>query len=197
MKPPEPAVSRLMKHPETIIVSPYDSPCGRLLLGSLGDALCLCDWRPSAHSNHAERVDTRLCRGFGAVYAAGSSPVINRAKTCLDEYFAGRRRAFGLPLALAGTPFQRRVWEALAAIPYGVTETYGSLARRLGCEGAVRAVAVAVGANALSLFLPCHRVTAADGSVGGYAGGVGSKTFLLELEKRVAGGFSADSALGL
>lgn len=186
-----------MKHPETIIVSPYDSPCGRLLLGSLGDALCLCDWRPSAHSNHAERVDTRLCRGFDAVYAAGSSPVINRAKTCLDEYFAGRRRAFGLPLALAGTPFQRRVWETLSTISYGATVSYGDLARSLGLVGSARAVAGAVAANALSVFLPCHRVTAADGSVGGYAGGVGSKTFLLELEKRVAGGFSADSALGL
>lgn len=186
-----------MKHPQTILISHYDSPCGRLLLGSLGDALCLCDWRSSAHANHAERVDTRLCRAFGAVYAAGSSPVIDRAKTCLDEYFAGRRRKFDLPLALAGTPFQRRVWEALAALPYGTTVTYGDLARSLSCEGAVRAVAGAVAANALSVFLPCHRVTAVAGSMGGYAGGVGAKIFLLELEKRVAGGFSADSALGL
>lgn len=186
-----------MKHPETIIVSPYDSPCGRLLLGSLGDALCLCDWRPSAHANHVGRVDTRLCRAFGTVYVEGVSPVIDHAQSCLDEYFAGRRCAFGLPLALAGTPFQRRVWEALAAIPYGTTVTYGDLARSLGIDGSARAVAGAVGANALSVFLPCHRVTAADGSVGGYAGGVGSKTFLLELEKRVSGGFSADSAPGL
>lgn len=186
-----------MKHPEAIIVSPYDSPCGRLLLGSLGDALCLCDWRPSAHANHAERVDTRLCRAFGAVYAAGSSPVIERAKACLDEYFAGCRRGFSLPLVLAGTEFQRRVWEALSTIPYGATVTYGDLARSLGCEGAVRAVAGAVGANALSVFLPCHRVTAAAGSMGGYAGGVGTKSFLLELEKRVVVGFSADSALDL
>jgi methylated-DNA-[protein]-cysteine S-methyltransferase len=104
------------------------------------------------------------------------------AREQLTAYFAGRLRAFDLPLAPAGTPFQQRVWQALRAIPYGATESYRGLAARLGDPRAVRAVAAAVGRNPLSIVVPCHRVIGADGSLVGYAGGLETKRLLLRLE---------------
>lgn len=100
----------------------------------------------------------------------------------LGEYFAGRRRAFDLPLALDGTAFRKRVWAELAAIPFGETRTYGELAARLGDSGLSRAVGAANGANPVSILLPCHRVIGAGGSLTGYAGGLGLKEALLRHE---------------
>ena len=101
----------------------------------------------------------------------------------LDEYFAGMRATFDLPLAPAGTPFQRRVWAELASIPQGMTVTYGELARRVGHPGAARAVGAAVARNPISIVVPCHRVVGSDGTLTGYAGGVARKAFLLALER--------------
>ena len=100
----------------------------------------------------------------------------------LDQYFDGSRTAFDLPLAPAGTPFQRRVWDERARIPRGTTITYGELAARAGRPGAARAVGAAVGRNPISIIVPCHRVVGSDGSLTGYAGGVERKAFLLVLE---------------
>jgi methylated-DNA-[protein]-cysteine S-methyltransferase len=100
----------------------------------------------------------------------------------LDEYFAGARTAFDLPLAPRGTPFQRRVWEELARIPFGATVTYGELAARVGHPGAARAVGAAVARNPISIVVPCHRVVGADGTLTGYAGGVARKAYLLAHE---------------
>lgn len=100
----------------------------------------------------------------------------------LEEYFAGRRTAFEVPLGLEGTAFQRRVWEALLAVPYGETVSYGELARRVGVPGAARAVGSANGRNPVALIVPCHRVIGADGSLGGYGGGTARKSYLLGLE---------------
>ncbi len=101
----------------------------------------------------------------------------------LTEYFAGTRREFDLPLAAAGTPFQRRVWDALCEIPYGETVSYGEIARRLGLPpGASRAVGAANGANPIAIVVPCHRVIGANGTLTGYAGGLAMKRKLLELE---------------
>jgi len=102
----------------------------------------------------------------------------------LDEYFAGKRTAFDLPLAPSGTPFQLRVWDELTRIPWGATVTYGELAARAGHPGAARAVGAAVGRNPLSIVVPCHRVVGADGRLTGYAGGIGRKATLLALESR-------------
>ena len=104
----------------------------------------------------------------------------------LDEYFAGSRRSFDLPLVPAGTPFQSRVWEALARIPWGTTVTYGELAARVGRPGAARAVGAAVGRNPISIVVPCHRVVGAGGALTGYAGGLDRKAFLLALEGQPA-----------
>jgi methylated-DNA-[protein]-cysteine S-methyltransferase len=102
--------------------------------------------------------------------------------TQLAEYFAGRRRRFRLPLAPAGTPFQLSVWQALRAIPYGETVSYGQLARQLGLANAARAVGLANGANPLPIIVPCHRVIGADGSLTGFGGGLAIKRALLSLE---------------
>lgn len=104
----------------------------------------------------------------------------------LDEYFAGARRDFSLPLAPAGTAFQQRVWRALREIPCGETRSYAALARRLGLPHAARAVGQANRANPLPILIPCHRVVAADGRLGGYLGadGLALKRWLLALETR-------------
>ena len=104
------------------------------------------------------------------------------AKRQLDEYFAGERRVFDLPLSFEGTHFQQRVWRAIASIPYGETVSYGALARSLGAPRSVRAAGAAIGRNAISLVVPCHRVVGSDGSLTGYAGGLDRKRSLLTLE---------------
>lgn len=100
----------------------------------------------------------------------------------LAEYFDGRRRAFELPLSPRGTDFQRRVWSALVAIPYGETCSYGEVARRLGLAGGQRAVGAANARNPLAIVVPCHRVIGRDGALTGYAGGVERKRWLLAHE---------------
>jgi methylated-DNA-[protein]-cysteine S-methyltransferase len=110
------------------------------------------------------------------------------ARVQLEEYFAGTRRAFDLPLHPLGTPFQLAVWEELGRIPYGVTISYGELARRIGHPQAVRAVGAANGRNPLPIVLPCHRVIGANGSLTGFGGGLPTKRFLLSMEDGVARG---------
>lgn len=163
----------------TVVVRRYDSPCGALILGSYGDRLCLCDWQVEKHS---DRIDRRLKRLLAADYKEGTSDIIEQAARELDEYFAGGRRVFDVPLLFAGTDFQKAVWAALLEIPFGSTLSYGELSRILGCPGAVRAVANANGANSISVFVPCHRVIGTDGSLTGYGGGVDAKRRLLEIE---------------
>jgi methylated-DNA-[protein]-cysteine S-methyltransferase len=101
----------------------------------------------------------------------------------LEEYFAGVRTTFDVPLGARGTAFQREVWQALATIPYGETTTYADLARRIGRPSAVRAVGAANGRNPISIIVPCHRVVGTDGSLVGYGGGMDRKRQLLELEQ--------------
>lgn len=116
----------------------------------------------------------------------GLPPALRRAERQLREYFDGGRRGFDLPLAPAGTDFQRRVWRELGRIPYGETRSYGDLARRIGRPGAARAVGAANGRNPLAIVVPCHRVIGADGALTGYGGGLPVKQTLLALERRVA-----------
>ena len=109
--------------------------------------------------------------------------VLAEAARQLEDYFAGRRTTFDLPLDLGGTHFQRRVWARLQEIPYGETATYGELARELGSPGASRAVGLANGRNPVSIVVPCHRVVGSSGKLIGYAGGLSRKQVLLELER--------------
>lgn len=110
-------------------------------------------------------------------------PLLQQAQAQLEEYFAGRRNRFDLPLDLrGGTPFQQSIWNALLAIPFGATTSYSRLGTQVGKAKAVRAVGAAVGRNPLSIIVPCHRVMGSDGSLTGYAGGLDRKAALLKLE---------------
>jgi methylated-DNA-[protein]-cysteine S-methyltransferase len=119
-------------------------------------------------------------------------PVLRDACHQLEEYFAGGRTSFALPLEPEGTEFQKLVWAALREIPLGVTWSYAELARRVGRAGAARAVGSANARNPLSIVVPCHRVVGADGTLTGYAGGVPVKQWLLDHEQRMRGGGPVD-----
>lgn len=164
-----------------ILTQRYLSPCGELILGSLEDKLCLCNWTSELHPGRVER---RLRTLLNAECADGPSAVTFMAARQLDEYFHRERTTFDMPLLFAGTDFQQAVWRQLLEIPYGQTISYGEMARRLGIPKAVRAVANANGANAICLFAPCHRVIGSNGSLTGFGGGLDAKKFLLKLEQR-------------
>ncbi|GAA2509595.1 methylated-DNA--[protein]-cysteine S-methyltransferase [Pilimelia columellifera] len=115
--------------------------------------------------------------------APEAHPVLAAVASQLDEYFAGRRTSFDLPLRPAGGVFERRVWSALREIPHGQTRSYGQVARQLGQPLAAQAVGAANGRNPIAVIIPCHRVIGADGSLTGYAGGLDRKRFLLDLEQ--------------
>ena len=148
-----------------------DSPVGPLLLTSNGSAVTrlLFDVPPDP------------------TWSTDPDPVLEEAVRQLEEYFAGERRDFDLPLEPAGTPFQLTVWAALRDIPYAATINYGQLAGRVGNPNASRAVGLANGRNPISIVVPCHRVIGANGSLTGYGGGLDRKRILLELERRTAG----------
>ena len=128
--------------------------------------------------------DTLVAIDFGAEPVPDeTSDVLEDAAAQLQEYFAGERREFDLPLAARGTAFQQRVWAALAKIPYGQTMSYGQVAARLGLvPGASRAVGSANGSNPIPIVVPCHRVIGANGTLTGFGGGIDRKRTLLALE---------------
>lgn len=163
----------------TISLQYYDSPCGRLRLGSFEGQLCLCDW---IDGWHWQATENRLKRLLKADFVDESSVIIETTQQQLDEYFRRERRVFDLPMLFVGTAFQKRVWTELLRVPYGATVSYGEMARNIGMPKAVRAVANANGANPISIIAPCHRVIGSDGSLTGYGGGLKTKRFLLELE---------------
>lgn len=147
------------------------SPVGPLLLAASDAGLCRIGFD---EERHPPRRDAR--------WREGRHPLIELAARQLDEYFAGSRREFDLLLDPGGTPFQRRVWQALANIRFGQTLSYAELAARIESPRAVRAVGAANGRNPLPIVLPCHRVIGADGSLTGFGGGLPTKRFLLEHE---------------
>ncbi|HIG67746.1 MAG TPA: methylated-DNA--[protein]-cysteine S-methyltransferase [Porticoccaceae bacterium] len=152
------------------------------ILGSYDNKLCLCDFR---YRKLRSAVDDRIQKLLRAVFVEKPSEVIETTKVQLNEYFSGARTSFDLPLITAGTPFQKSVWDALQTISYGETQSYQDLATTIDNVGAVRAVGTANGANALAIIIPCHRVIASDGNMGGYGGGLPLKKRLLELEEKV------------
>lgn len=112
------------------------------------------------------------------------TPILKDAARQLDEYFAGSRRSFDLPLNPIGTDFQKKVWNALIQIPYGTTSTYGRIAAAMGNSKACRAVGMANNRNPIAIIIPCHRVVGANGSLIGYAAGLDKKELLLNLERK-------------
>jgi methylated-DNA-[protein]-cysteine S-methyltransferase len=158
-----------------IVLSSHPTPIGRLLL--VGERDHAGGVRLSGIYMEAHRPPPAVDPSWTEDPGAFASAVRQ-----LDEYFDGSRTTFDLPLAPSGTPFQRRVWDELARIPFGTTVSYGELAARAGHPGAARAVGAAVARNPISIVVPCHRVVGADGTLTGYAGGVARKAYLLAHE---------------
>jgi methylated-DNA-[protein]-cysteine S-methyltransferase len=149
-----------------------DSPVGPLLLAGNQDALHVLSFGVGSRP-----------REIDAAWLPDTKGVLKNVRRELDQYFAGRLKAFTTAVAFDGTPFQNTVWQELRRIPYGETISYLELARRIGNERAVRAVGLANGANPIAIIVPCHRVIGANGSLTGFGGGLPTKRALLELEK--------------
>ena len=156
-----------------ICYTEYTSPIGTIYISATERGICSIRFPEHAHWD-----------GLGN-WQAKDSPFFSAAKRQLDEYFAGQRKHFDLPLDAGGTAFQNKVWQALLQIPYGQTANYGQLAQQIGQAKAARPVGAANGRNPISIVVPCHRVIGANGDLVGYAGGLERKRFLLELEGRV------------
>lgn len=162
-----------------IRVTSYNSPIGEMVLGSLNQSICLCDWKYRKQRN---QIDDRISRLLNADFVLQSDPLLKKLKNELDLYFSGKIQSFNFPLTFAGTSFQKEVWNTLLKIPYGETWSYAKLSLKINNPEAIRAVASANGANAISILVPCHRVVGSDGSLTGYAGGISAKKSLLQLE---------------
>ena len=165
-----------------ITIQYFKTPVGEMILGSYDNKLCMADWR---YRKRREGIDRRLQKGLNAIFVEEESSVLKLAKEELESYFKGLRQTFDIPLLLVGTEFQKSVWQGLLQIPFGTTASYKELAQNIDNKTAVRAVASATGANAISIFIPCHRIIGADGSLTGYADGLEAKKKLLELEKNM------------
>jgi methylated-DNA-[protein]-cysteine S-methyltransferase len=149
-----------------------DSPVGRLKLVATDDGVAAILWENDSPRRVAVDVSAE----------DADHPVLVETERQLDEYFSGHRRAFELTLDVAGTPFQREVWNALLTIPFGETRSYAQIARQIGRPRAVRAVGAASGRNPVSIVAPCHRVVGSTGQLTGFAGGLDVKARLLALE---------------
>lgn len=171
----------------TLFTTEYTSPCGKLILGECNGLLVLCDWTCNPHlQRNVKAVLSHLAteqeRGQEIKHR---SPVLQQAVRMLDLYFSGKLQEFKLPVCPIGTPFQQQVWKSLLQIPYGHTASYQDIALKMRKPKGVRAIAQAIGANRLSLFIPCHRIIGSNGTLTGYAGGTDTKKYLLDLERKV------------
>lgn len=158
----------------TLVYKIMNSPVGKLTLVASDKGLVAILW---------ENDNPRRVR-LGELVEDKKHPVLCETERQLDEYFIGKRKSFSLALDMRGTRFQNDVWEALLAIPFGETRSYGQLAKQLGNPKATRAVGAANGRNPISIVVPCHRVIGSSGKLTGFAGGLDTKAHLLELESR-------------
>ncbi len=163
-----------------IITARIQTPLGSMLAGAMGEGLCLLEFDDTPRVENQLR---RLAKRLACIPAAGHSPFFDALRAQLDEYFAGQRRQFRLPLVLGGTPFQILAWAALQTIPYGQTRSYREQAEWIGKPAAVRALGKTNGDNPIAILVPCHRLVGSDGSLTGYGGGLWRKESLLKLER--------------
>ncbi len=138
----------------------FKTPFGELILGEYQNKLCLADWR---YRKMRDTIDKRIQNKLNSVYTVNNSDVIEKTKEQLTVYFSGNLKVFSIPLLLVGTDFQIKIWHELQKISFGKTKTYLQLAKDINQEKAVRAVANANGANAISILIPCHRIIGANG----------------------------------
>jgi O-6-methylguanine DNA methyltransferase len=185
---PDPAAARAAGYRACLRCHPDDSvpvrireiatPIGPMTIGATEHAVVLADFT-NRKLMPAQLAAVR--RRFGPTVES-AAPLLDRAEGQLKQFFAGERREFDLPVETPGSAFQERVWSELGRIPYGRTIAYRELAERVGAPLAPRAVGRANGANRLAIIVPCHRVIAAGGGLGGYGGGLDAKRWLLDLE---------------
>jgi len=164
----------------SIAVTWIHSPVGPLVVGASAHALCFLEFSSTAQLDDQFK---RLRQHFSSTLAHATTPLLETTHRQLDEYFAGKRHEFQLPLQFRGSDFQERVWTGLQRIPYGRTSSYGDLARELGDANLMRAVGGANGLNPIAIVIPCHRVVNANGDLGGFGGGRWRKEILLDLER--------------
>lgn len=174
-------ISQPVEQPYCIQTCECNTPLGTLLLGAYGDNLCLCEWKQPYRPS---KILDRLSHHLYIEFSAKDNALLHKASTQIDEYLKRKRTVFELSTILIGTSFQKEVWNALRHIPYGITTSYRDLAHSIRRPKAIRAVANAIGSNPLSIIIPCHRVIGSDGSLTGYAGGIDTKSRLLELENQ-------------
>ena len=163
----------------SINIQHFKTPYGELILGEYNGKICLCDWR---YRKMRQTIDDRIQEGLKAIIEFKQTDLIVEMQRQLEQYFQKERTSFDIPLLLVGTLFQKEVWNELLKVPYGKTETYLGLSQKLNNTKAIRAVAAANGANAISIIVPCHRIVGSNGELVGYAGGVDVKQKLLRLE---------------
>ncbi len=161
-----------------VLTTRLQTPLGEMVAGAADGGVCLLEFAGR------KGLDAQLTRLEGLVgpLVPGPHPHTRTLDRELCEYFAGERKEFTVPVVLAGTTFQERVWRALREIPYGTTINYAELARRVGSAQGVRAVGRANGDNRIAIVVPCHRVIRTGGDLGGYGGGLARKRRLLDLE---------------
>ncbi len=170
--------------PDVLVATTIDSPVGPLVAAATDDAVGLLEF---SDRRALPTQAATLRKRFGRSIVPGTNAILGQLEKQLGRYFAGQLREFSVPLDYPGTPFQRLVWDRLLTIPCGETISYEQLANDVGRPGAQRAVGTANGANRIAIVIPCHRVIAKDGGLGGYGGGLGRKQFLLELERSATG----------
>jgi AraC family transcriptional regulator, regulatory protein of adaptative response / methylated-DNA-[protein]-cysteine methyltransferase len=161
-----------------------ETPLGEMVAGATDDGICLLEFidrrmLPTEYKDLARLLKSSL--------EEGDNIHLKTLREQLNEYFAGSRREFNVPLVTPGTDFQKRVWKELQEIPYGTTRSYQEQANALNSSDSVRAVANANGMNRISIVIPCHRVIGSDGSLTGYGGGLRRKKWLLDHEKKHSG----------
>lgn len=162
-----------MENSEQLVYKDVQSPVGNIRLIASDKGLVAILWEGEDYKRTKLSVPVRQ----------DESPVLLQTEKQLKEYFENKRKVFEIPLDFKGTEFQIKVWEALLKIPYGITKTYGDLARILGDIKAVRAVGGALNKNPVSIIVPCHRIVGASGKLVGFAGGIENKSVLLDLER--------------
>jgi len=168
---------------DVILTHSLKSPLGELVLGSTEYGLCLLEY---ADRDCLPAQIAALEKLFGCRALPGMNQHLDRIAFELARYFDGELARFDTPLEIAGTPFERAVWECLTMIPYGNTASYSMVAEQVGHSRAQRAVGRANGSNKMAIVIPCHRVVTTTGTLGGYGGGLWKKQFLLDLERRYA-----------
>lgn len=164
-----------------ISISYHKTKIGELILGSYDNKLCLLDFR---YRKMRASVDKRIKKLLHADFVGRETEIILETKKQIDEYLIGKRQTFDIPILLLGTEFQKQVWHELIKVGYGETASYLDIAKRINHTKAIRAAASANGANAIALIVPCHRIIASNGDLGGYSGGLSVKKRLLNLEAK-------------